>query len=175
MIHVDVLIKDFYTCARYQWNGAPVSMVITNPSELLAKVPPCQYCGAERVFELQFMPALVSSLKLAKQRNSTHRHDSHNLEEIDKTEQLSQGNDQFNFQAFGNSETFTDDPSLQEEQRKAFMATVNQIRDVTIEFGTVMVFTCSQSCWRDLENSEGANYLEEFCLLEADPDYKLFQ
>ena len=55
------------------------------------------------------------------------------------------------------------------------MTAVNKTRDVTIEFGTVMVFTCSQGCWKNVENNEDSRYLEEFCLVECDPDDRLFK
>lgn len=56
-----------------------------------------------------------------------------------------------------------------------FLAAVSQLSDVEIEFGTVMVFTCSRSCWQDFEMTGDDVYREEFCLIEADPDQKLFQ
>ena len=101
------------------------------------------------------------------------------MEQSNVIKQFSQGNYESNVQTFenGNVEVRGEiaDHVLQEEQRRTFMAAVNQMYDMTIEFGTVMVFTCSQSCWRDAENSGGAVYLDEFCLVEADPDEKLFQ
>lgn len=39
----------------------------------------------------------------------------------------------------------------------------------SIEFGTVLVYTCSQSCW-----SEDASFLEEFVIVQSDPDQHLF-
>ncbi|KAL8586558.1 hypothetical protein ACOMHN_053911 [Nucella lapillus] len=39
-----------------------------------------------------------------------------------------------------------------------------------VEFGTVLVFTCRDSCW-----TEGQVYREEMCLLQHDPDQHLFK
>ena len=154
-------------------------MVTTNQSELSASVPPCQHCGAGRVFEVQLMPTLVAELKCAKQSNATHNVGSQNMEQSNVKKQFSQGNYESNVQTFENGGVEVRgeiaDHVLQEEQRRTFMTAVNQMYDMTIEFGTVMVFTCSQSCWRDAENCGGAVYLDEFCLVEADPDEKLFQ
>ena len=122
------------------------------------------------MFEVQLMPALVGKLNCAKQSNA-------NWDEI----LLSQGNHGLNIETSENGdlklsgEILRENPVLQEEQRKTFLAAVNQMSDVSIEFGTVMVFTCSQSCWKDSENVGNAIYLEEICFVEADPDEKLFQ
>uniref|UniRef100_A0A4W5JQQ0 Programmed cell death 2-like n=1 Tax=Hucho hucho TaxID=62062 RepID=A0A4W5JQQ0_9TELE len=43
--------------------------------------------------------------------------------------------------------------------------------DTGLEFGTVMVFTCRNSCW----SSGSTSPVEEFIYLQADPDQKLFK
>jgi hypothetical protein len=43
-----------------------------------------------------------------------------------------------------------------------------------IEFGTVMVFCCGQSCWNDKDQS-CLMLREEFAVVQADPDAELFQ
>ncbi|CAN9498988.1 unnamed protein product [Ophioblennius macclurei] len=43
--------------------------------------------------------------------------------------------------------------------------------DSELEFGTVIVYTCSKSCWTPGSNSA----VEEFCLVQTDPDQKLFK
>ena len=43
------------------------------------------------------------------------------------------------------------------------------ISDVAVEFGTVLVFTCKQSCWED-----GAGVRTEHVIVQADPDLDLF-
>lgn len=40
-----------------------------------------------------------------------------------------------------------------------------------VEFGTVFVFSCSQSCWDD----EGNSLRQEYAMLQSDPDAELFQ
>ena len=168
----------YFTYGRYQWNGAPVSMFSTNQSELLSNVPPCQHCGTIRVFEAQLMPALVGKLKCAKQSNAAH---SLNIQQNSQEKLFLQENNESFSQTSENTELkvtgeiSTEDSGFQKEPRRIFLAAVNQANDVTIEFGTVMIFTCSQSCWKDLENTAHALYLEEFCFVEADPDQKLFQ
>ncbi|XP_068459961.1 programmed cell death protein 2-like [Clinocottus analis] len=43
--------------------------------------------------------------------------------------------------------------------------------EAELEFGTVLVYTCRRSCW-----TEGAGAaLEEFCLVQPDPDQQLFK
>lgn len=148
-------------------------MVTENVSELLENVPRCQHCAAKRVFELQFMPALIGNLKCAKQFNLAHKPDSPHHE--NQEGQISQESNQTKLKTLGNSEIFADDPTHQQDRWKMFMAAVNQTRDVTIEFGTVMVFTCSQGCWKNVQNNEDSRYLEEFCLVECDPDDRLFK
>lgn len=39
------------------------------------------------------------------------------------------------------------------------------------EFGTVLVFTCTGSCWPP---GSGGSVLEEFVFLQEDPDQRLF-
>ena len=158
----------------------PVSMVTTQPSELCSKVPPCQHCGASRVFEVQFMPALVAHLKVPQQQDVSPKHVEPENETV--VEQFTQRNIKCDLQSLNNSfhagigEILTQDTNAQQKQRKTCMAAVNQKCDVTIEFGTVMVFTCSKSCWTEMESVAGEFiYLEEFCLVEADPDAMLFE
>ena len=150
-----------------------MSTVTENVSKLLANVPRCQHCAAERVFELQFMPALIGNLKFAKQLNLAHKPDSPHHE--NQEGQISQESNQTKLETLENSDIFADDPTHQQDRWKTFMAAVNQTRDVTIEFGTVMVFTCSQGCWKNVENNEDSRYLEEVCLVECDPDDRLFK
>lgn len=156
----------------------PVSMVTTQPSELCRTVPPCNHCGASRVFEVQFMPALIGHLKVP--RDLRPKHIAQENETV--IEIFTQENNKCDLQGLNYSfhaetgEILTEDTIVQQKQRKTFMAAVNQKCDVTIEFGTVMVFTCSKSCWTEIENVVGEGiYFEEFCLVEADPDATLFE
>lgn len=48
-----------YQCVRYSWTGSP----ILNRSDVNISATFCEACGAERVFELQLMPALVNFLR----------------------------------------------------------------------------------------------------------------
>lgn len=149
-------------------------MVTTQPSELCRTVPPCHHCGASRVFELQFMPALVAHLKVPQQLDLRPK----NIEQENETvvEQFTQGKSKCDLRSLETFQIFTEDTNAEQKQRKTFMAAVNQKCDVTIEFGTVMVFTCSKSCWTEMESVAGeVIYFEEFCLVEADPDAMLFE
>lgn len=40
-----------------------------------------------------------------------------------------------------------------------------------LEFGTVLVYTCTSSCW----TSRSASAVEEFCFIQTDPDQQLFK
>ena len=155
-------------------------MVTTQPSELCRTVPPCHHCGTKRVFELQFMPALVAHLKVPQQQGLRPTNVAKEIQTL--TDQFTQENDKCVLQRSNNSfhtetgEILTEDTNVQQKQRKPFMAAVNQECDVTIEFGTVLVFTCSKSCWTEMESVAGeAIYFDEFCLVEADPDATLFE
>ncbi|XP_022092764.1 programmed cell death protein 2-like isoform X1 [Acanthaster planci] len=46
-------------CIRYSWCGSP--LYLTSPNEG-AVIPPCPYCGRQRVFEVQLMPPLINTL-----------------------------------------------------------------------------------------------------------------
>ena len=118
---------------RYQWNGTPVSMVTTNQSELFTKVPPCSHCGAVRSFELQLMPSLVGKLKEAKSEKKQPIHREH--------ESISQD---FGKNGIKGSGEIHSEGSNVLAERVMFLAAVSQVSDVDIEFGTVMVFTCSR-------------------------------
>ncbi|XP_013872272.1 programmed cell death protein 2-like [Austrofundulus limnaeus] len=43
--------------------------------------------------------------------------------------------------------------------------------ETELEFGTVLVYTCTNSCW----SSGSDSAVEEFCFVQADPDQKLFK
>ncbi|GLD61679.1 programmed cell death protein 2-like protein [Lates japonicus] len=43
--------------------------------------------------------------------------------------------------------------------------------EVELEFGTVLVYTCTNSCW----TAGSGSAVEEFCFVQADPDQKLFK
>ncbi|KAJ0029264.1 hypothetical protein NQD34_004261 [Periophthalmus magnuspinnatus] len=43
--------------------------------------------------------------------------------------------------------------------------------DMQLEFGTVLVYTCINSCWRSDTNKA----IEEFCFVQSDPDQQLFK
>lgn len=44
-------------------------------------------------------------------------------------------------------------------------------QDVGLEFGTVLVYTCTKSCW----TAGSMSAMEEVCLVQADPDQQLFR
>lgn len=44
-------------------------------------------------------------------------------------------------------------------------------QDVGLEFGTVLVYTCTKSCWA----AGSTSAVEEVCLVQADPDQQLFR
>ncbi|XP_011370138.1 programmed cell death protein 2-like isoform X1 [Pteropus vampyrus] len=59
---------------RYSWSGEP--LFLTCPTSEVTELPACSHCGAQRTFEFQLMPALVSilrsaNLELAKEDQST--------------------------------------------------------------------------------------------------------
>ncbi|XP_015455717.1 programmed cell death protein 2-like isoform X2 [Pteropus alecto] len=48
---------------RYSWSGEP--LFLTCPTSEVTELPACSHCGAQRTFEFQLMPALVSILRSA--------------------------------------------------------------------------------------------------------------
>ncbi|KAM5236159.1 programmed cell death protein 2-like isoform 2-T2 [Ctenodactylus gundi] len=93
---------------RYSWSGEP--LFLTCPTSEVTEVPVCSYCGGQRTFEFQLMPALVSMLKSA------------NL-------------------------------------------------GLLLEFGTILVYTCEKSCWPQNHQTP----MEEYCIIQEDPDELLFK
>ncbi|XP_051835682.1 programmed cell death protein 2-like isoform X2 [Antechinus flavipes] len=43
--------------------------------------------------------------------------------------------------------------------------------DISVEFGTVLIYTCQKSCWP----ANHQNPVEEFCVIQEDPDQMLFK
>ncbi|KAM7057700.1 programmed cell death protein 2-like isoform 2-T2 [Molossus nigricans] len=93
---------------RYSWSGEP--LFLTCPTSDVTELPTCSHCGAQRIFEFQLMPALVSILRSA------------NL-------------------------------------------------GLSVEFGTVLIYTCEKSCWPRNQQTP----MEEFCIVQEDPDELLFK
>lgn len=52
-----------FPCSRYSWSGQP--LFLTCPTSEVTELPACSHCGAQRTFEFQLMPALVSMLRSA--------------------------------------------------------------------------------------------------------------
>ena len=245
---------------RYQWKGMPLLISNTKPLDVMSAVPPCQYCGADRVYELQLMPALVPLLKskehniespsnLTKEMNrnalfgktdsgclsnnasSPYMGENSSSSLVDKSNESAYNtkstpnmdlNDQFSLTADNNraapyidgkdtSNQFslaaennretkdTDTQSLLVDKGKEdhiwekhsnneegtvisespsegfmdvtqFKSNVYKSGITRIEFGTVIVFSCSQSCWE----SEKSSLREEFVMVQADPDEDIF-
>ncbi|XP_021095413.1 programmed cell death protein 2-like isoform X2 [Heterocephalus glaber] len=71
--HAHSLLKDYQQregvdmeqllSQRYSWSGEP--LFLTHPILEVSEVPACNYCGGQRTFEFQLMPALVSMLRNA--------------------------------------------------------------------------------------------------------------
>ncbi|XP_078006231.1 programmed cell death protein 2-like isoform X4 [Phascolarctos cinereus] len=47
----------------------------------------------------------------------------------------------------------------------------NTLLDISVEFGTVLIYTCQKSCWP----ANHQNPVEEFCVIQEDPDQMLFK
>ena len=114
-------------------------------SQGLGTIPPCNSCGEKRVFELQLMPALVSLLEIDREGNRGPLVDNK-----------------------ARSEEYT--PSNRDRdmcvQDEEFM----KLNSACIEFGTVLVYTCSQGCW-----SDDVLFQKEYAIVHSDPDQHLFK
>ncbi|XP_054475698.1 LOW QUALITY PROTEIN: programmed cell death protein 2-like [Anoplopoma fimbria] len=47
--------------------------------------------------------------------------------------------------------------------------------EAELEFGTVLVYTCRDSCWTAGSGSGSGSPVEEFCFVQTDPDQQLFK
>ncbi|KAM9070500.1 programmed cell death protein 2-like [Sarcophilus harrisii] len=47
----------------------------------------------------------------------------------------------------------------------------SNLLDISVEFGTVLIYTCQKSCWP----ANHQNPMEEFCVIQEDPDQMLFK
>lgn len=265
-------------------------LLISNktPLDVMSAVPPCQYCGAHRVYELQLMPALVPLLKikdhkiespsdiespsnietpsniespsnigspsnidtpssintpsniskavnrnplfgennsgcLSNNASSPYMGENSGSLLVDKNNETTDSapymdtnsqfslaadnnratpymdeNNQFSLAADNNRKTkdtntqsslaekddhiwekassneqgpvISESPSQGFMDAKQFKHTMYDGEKGRIEFGTVIVFSCSQSCWE----SEGSSIRQEFVVVQADPDEDLF-
>ena len=62
-LNVALIQDSFSPCSRYSWSGEP--LFLTCPTSEVTELPACSHCGAQRIFEFQLMPALVSMLRSA--------------------------------------------------------------------------------------------------------------
>ena len=164
--------------SRYQRGGTFASLTTANPSEIRGRVAPCARCGSERVFEMQLMPALVNILKSDGEKNETQKYSD------ERHVQSSNSVDKNAGQKPERQPSFSDGGQHSHESRGVvegspggfdkgkLMKTLRNSSGVTIEFGTVLVFTCARSCW--LDATEGDLFREEFVIVEADPDASSF-
>uniref|UniRef100_A0A8C0ECA4 Programmed cell death protein 2 C-terminal domain-containing protein n=2 Tax=Strigidae TaxID=30459 RepID=A0A8C0ECA4_BUBBB len=53
----------------------------------------------------------------------------------------------------------------------ALVSMLQSDSDLSVEFGTVLVYTCERSCWPTNHQTP----LEEFLIVQEDPDQRLFK
>ena len=114
--------------------------------EISSKLNPCNTCGGKRTFELQLMPALVSILHSSQTNTNSGRSNTLNAER--------------------NVLTDSSDIDVNSTGDKNFVDSTS----CTIEFGTVLVYTCAASCW-----TEGQKYVDESVIVIPDPDTELLK
>eukprot|EP00111_Clytia_hemisphaerica_P016716 TCONS_00049568-protein len=119
-------------CLRYDWQGTP--LILSDCSKItppLNAIPPCQKCGAVRVFEMQLMPNLVTCLHKTKITigSNSKQHSS-----------ATNGHHELNSLA-------TNGHHIDKEDEITW--TAHAQAGMSIDFGCLYIFTCSQSCWRD--------------------------
>ena len=225
------------------WHGKPLTISGKDATELKENVPNCPYCGGERVYELQLMPALVHLLKRSKsnQKSLQVSHNNQFEKERGHGVELDVGGKSLNMRTCSESKDedtshqghsslrivskqpsvtgsaacstsaasesrslvkngeskgglkisesqgfhieTSDSPSdsdtvaiIAEEPSlfpsKVLLSAVTSNTEDTVEFGTVIVYTCAKSCWT--EGVGSAVYMEEFVVVEPDPDSLLF-
>lgn len=143
-------------CLRYQWNGSPLLLSDkVAPSHDLDDVPVCSNCHSERVFELQLMPALSFVLNKVKSDivAQEHRNTAEILEENPRN----------------NKHKLDESAAI----NGTSIASASNCCSTRIEFGTIFVYTCSNSC---IASEEGFNVpVKEFVVIQSDPDSKVLE
>lgn len=125
---------------RYSWKGSP--LLITEhpaPEDTLQ----CKFCGSPCVFEFQLMPPLVYLLQKSVQERTDH---SVKLNPSTKISRL----DTVESQHSGRESGLVLPPPAP-----------------SVEFGTVLVYSCCKSCWEDVG---GAIFREECIFVQTEPD-----
>ncbi|KAJ1567176.1 programmed cell death protein [Nowakowskiella sp. JEL0078] len=120
---------------RYEFNGTPLFYATDSVSIVLLKsgVPNCPHCNAQRVFEFQLMPAILS---------------------LFPTEQMAAIRMQEN-----------DITKLNEKINSPLSDLINKYA-LGMEFGTLMVFTCSNDCLD--EGEDNFTYFEEHIAIQLE-------
>lgn len=145
---------------RYEWNGRPLSISSSSgPSDIMSIVPSCQYCGSQRVYELQLMPALVVLLKI----KESPLHSA-----LTETSDTARTTPRVNT---SDNEPIRGTKALSEQLESPSHDISRECHGM--EFGTVILFSCSNSCWDDRDDS--CLLREEFVVVQADPDAELFE
>ncbi|XP_057308601.1 programmed cell death protein 2-like [Hydractinia symbiolongicarpus] len=106
-------------CIRYELNGE--ALFLSSVSPVTNHVRNCQYCGLERVFELQLMPYMVSCL--------------HQVEEQPR------GN--------GTSPVIDMNETKRKRTDSGRFCFSDSDYENRVEFGCIYVYTCKASCWSD--------------------------
>jgi pre-rRNA-processing protein TSR4 len=104
-----------------------------------SSIPPCSFCQKPRIFECQLMPALIHSLRLEVEIASSVEKDSERLERLARLLKPSPDSD----------------ADIAEESPADF------------EWGTCMVFSCSEDCGSAGSDAERVGcWKEEFILVQ---------
>jgi len=153
-------------------NG-PLWICSTNRPDIQKDIPPCQYCGAERKFEFQIMPQIIHILTKKERSNNGHNsqeiatqikssEEAHNalLAASDIIEKAKSEGTEANLpENFEMRQT-----ELVEKFKSGLFNNDDDSED--IDFGTIVVYTCTKSCGNGLndmiDNDSLGAYKHEF-------------
>merc|ERR1719494_1461759 len=151
---------------RYRWQGEPLLSSNQTPlSTSFKSVPVCQTCNAPRVFELQLLSSIIPKLKIEQSQTKieTMLEQNSDIQEISSS-QCS------NIQE--NSAPQDIDVSLRQRTESGRFCFESERE--RLDFGAVYIFSCSRSCWEELDNRANIPR-EEFVVFQADPDSQILK
>merc|ERR1719494_163700 len=152
---------------RYRWQGEPLLSSNKTPlSTSFKSVPVCQICNSPRVFELQLLSSIIPKLNVEHNQTITEASPEQSLDNQKMSSSQCLGNCDEN----GTPQDI-DVSSRQRTESGRFCFETERDR---LDFGAVYIFSCSQSCWEEIDNRANIPR-EELVVFQADPDSEILK